>query len=1044
MKRYLFSIILGILSFANYSYGQIEINFDGATGDANGTVDIDVTVVSGFSDIGGFQFTGIWDSLVMTYNSVVSTNPNLPDLVASNISGPEALALVEGQFTIAYGAPGLDGNLDDGEVIFTVRFNLVGDECATTELSIFQGNSAPTPQSAFDSDFNEFDVLATADEIMINGADCNGTGGGDELTITAGMETVGPGETVCVPLVVTNFNDVQSGSGTILWDPTVITYNNLDNIAITGVDNSLNTSNVANGELKFVWSNEDPANPLTLADGSSIFDICFTAVGSVGDMSPVTLSEAGSLGFEFADDDGTPFPQIVTDGKVTIIEDMGPPFILVVSDSIVNINEGTGCVDISVANFTDILSMQFVLIWDTDILSNAIPANFMLNGINSNSFLINQANGSATFSWNDNVGVDLPDGSIIFSLCFDLEGECDESSAVEIVSQGTTNIEIVDGNTDEIENVSIDQGSITISCPTDSPCEILTEVNTCAGTLNGSITVDVEDGCDYSWTNSAGAEIATTKNLLNVGVGVYQLIVTCAGMEPCTLTAQINEIPGPSITGTEVNAACGDLGQIDVMVTGGSGNYDYNWNPAQANSPNIANLVAGMYDLTVTDTDSGCTSTASFEIENVTTELVINEPNISDETCLEGDGSITLNVSGGCMPYTYMWSNMDIGNTPNAANLTAGDYGVTITDDNSNMVTGSYTVNGFVPLALDGVPNITPENMGMGDGAITITVTGGVMPYSYNWSGPVSGLPNSNTITGLSAGDYTVAVTDASGCDIIFGPFQVINLDPEGGEPEFSDVSVFDAANGFGVICNGDATASISGSIIDGDTPFTITLSGAKDSVITKDGYGTFVFDNLPAGSYTLTATNAKGTTDAGTIEVTEPDAIVYNIDTGCDEEEQCDGFIDLNTSGGFGDFTYTWSDPDLDGDSVDDLCAGGYTVTIKDENGCEKMEMIDIDPCSPQVETGCYEVRNVITPNGDGMNENFAVTCINDFPATLEIYDRWGKLVFNQDVYDGLWSGTSNSGDELIEGGYMYVIVIDFGQGNRQVMKGTITLLRD
>jgi len=77
-------------------------------------------------------------------------------------------------------------------------------------------------------------------------------------------------------------------------------------------------------------------------------------------------------------------------------------------------------------------------------------------------------------------------------------------------------------------------------------------------------------------------------------------------------------------------------------------------------------------------------------------------------------------------------------------------------------------------------------------------------------------------------------------------------------------------------------------------------------------------------------------------------------------------------------------------------------------------------------------------------MNETFAITCINDFPSSLEVYDRWGALVFNQDVYDGQWSGISNNGDELIEGGYMYVVVIDFGQGNRQVMRGTITLLRD
>ncbi|MFT4533886.1 MAG: gliding motility-associated-like protein [Saprospiraceae bacterium] len=1036
MKRYLLSIILGILSFANYSFGQIELNFSGATGNANGTVDVDITV-NGFTDIAGLQYSGAWDSLVMTYNSVVSTNPNLPDLTVNNISGPEGAALDEGQFSFQYNNPNGTGNLDDGEVLFTLRFNLVGEECATTQVSL---TGDPTSIEAFDKDFNLLDVTSTSGDIMINGSDCGG-GGGDELTITAGMETVGPGGAVCVPITVTNFNDVQSGSGTILWDPTVITYTNLDNIALTGVDGSLNTSNVSNGELKFVWSNPDPANPLTLPDGSIIFEICFTAIGSVGDMSTITLSEAGSLGFEFADDDGTAFPQIVTNGKVTITEDTGPPFMLDVSDVTVNMDSVTGCVDITVANFTNILSMQFVLTWDTDILNNANPTSFMLDGITSNSFLLNQANGSATFSWNDNVGVDLADNSKIFSLCFDLVGECNESSDVQIVSQGTTNIEIVDGNTDEIENVSIDQGSILISCV--DPCNVITTVNTCAGSLNGSVTVNVQDGCNYSWTNSSGAVVATTKNLINVGVGVYELTVTCDGVISCTLTTQVNALVGPTVSGSTTNAACGDLGAIDVSVTGGSGNYDYNWNPTQANSPNISNLIPNTYNLTVTDTDSGCTITASFDIENIETEIVINSADVSDETCLEEDGSISLNVSGGCLPYEYMWSNNDIGNTPNAMDLAAGVYGVTVTDNNDNTTFGSYTVDGFIALALVGPPTIIPENMGMGDGAITIAVMGGTMPYSYNWSGPTTGLPSSNTITGLSAGNYTVAVTDALGCDMIFGPFTVLNIDDSDVDPVISNVSVFDAANGFGVICNGDGTASLSATIL-GATPFTITLGGEKDSVVIKNDLGTFVFDNLSAGSYTLTATNSFGSTNAGTIVVTEPDPIVLTIDKGCDEEEQCDGFIDLNASGGFGDLTYTWSDPDLDGDSADDLCTGNYIVTIKDENGCERMEMIDITPCSPPVPTGCYEVRNVITPNGDGMNETFAVSCINDFPSTLEVYDRWGALVFSQDVYDGSWSGISNSGNELIEGGYMYVIVIDFGQGNRQVMKGTITLLRD
>lgn len=1046
MKRYLLSTILGIFVFSNYSYGQFDVTFSGESGNSGSTVDVDV-IVSGFNDISVLQFSGAWDSLVMKYNSVVSTNPALIDLNTSSISGPEGAALDEGQFSVSYSNPNGTGNLDDGDVMFTLRFDLVGGECATTQVEI---SDDPTVAEVYDINFNELNITSTPGDIMINGTDCGGGGGGggDELSITAGMETVGAGANVCVPLVTTNFTEVQAGSGTILWDPTVISYTGINNVSIAGVDGSLNASNVNNGELKFVWSNPDPSNPVTLANGTSIFDICFDAVGNLGDMSDVTLSTAGSLGFEWFDDNDNEIPQVLNNGKVTIAEDQGPPFTLTVSDVTVNKDQNTvGCVDITVSNWTNILSTQYVLTWNTSVINNLVPGSFMLEGISVNSFNIDQSSGSSTFSWNGNEGVSLADDTKIYSLCFDLVGECDSSSPVQIVSQGSTNIEVIDGNVEEVTNVSINQGSLTISCGGVTECMISNIDRPCAGTLSGNVIVEVDPsaGCTYSWANSAGTEIATTRNLLGVGAGTYILTVSCDGEEVCSLTAVVDALPVPELTATETDAGCGQLGAIDVSVTAGSGNYTYTWNPTQPNSPNIANLNPGDYALTVTDDDSGCTSTASYNIETNEEELAITMVNINDETCLGNNGSISLTVSGGCMPYQYSWSDASIGNTPNATNLMAGTYAVTITDDATptNMVTGSYQVDGAGMIELVGVGNIANEMNGMGDGAVLIEVTGGTEPYMFDWSGPTAGLPNSNNITGLSEGDYTVTVTDASGCSSEFGPFTVINVITNG-PPTLGEVSALDLGSGFSINCKGGANGTITGIILDGVAPFAITLGGTSSDSQTQNESGTFTFTGLTAGTYSVTVSNSEGESSVESIIVTEPeDALEYDIETGCDDEGKCDGFIDLNAFGGVGTLSYTWSDPSLTGDSVDDLCEGSYTVTIADENGCNKLETIDIDPCT-EVPEGCYEVRNIITPNGDGMNERFSVTCINDFPSSLEVFDRWGQLVYNQDVYDGSWTGVTRSGEELPEGGYMYVIIIDFGQGNREVMKGTLTILRD
>lgn len=1040
MKRYLLSIILGFLAMTNFSYGQLEINFASETANTNGTVDIDVTT-NGFTNISVLQFSAGWDSLVMNFNSVTFTNPALPDLSEANISGPIGASGVDpGQFSFSYNNPNGNGNLDDGEVLFTVRFDIAGEECDETIIEL---TGDPAPIEAYDNNFDELTVSSQSGDVMINGTDCGGNNG-TEITFTAGMVTVDQGSNVCVPITVMNFNDIQFGSGTILWDPSVITYTGIANAALVGFATiTLNEQSTASGELKFLWENIDPGDPLSIPDGEVIFDVCFDAVGSANDMSAITLSTQGDLGFEWGTDDVDVLPQILNDGKVTITEVVEDPVTFIVEDITINEDVTTVCVDITVENFNNILGAQYVVTWDESILINAMPDNFNLPGLTAGSFNID--GNCATLSWNGVEGVNVADGTRIYSMCFDVIGDCDDTGIVDIVEKGSTEIEILDGNTDIVPNVSIQSGSVFIMCDViGNECEILSIDKTCIGEAGGNVIVDVgTTNCTYSWANSSGVEVSTDKNLLGVVAGTYILTVTCNGVEDCVLSATVENFAELDIDGNVTNAACGDLGAINVTVGFGSGNYSYNWNPAQNDSPNISDLEPGPYQLTVTDDDNNCTKTAEFNVVNEVEDLVIASSNITDETCIEEDGSISLTIDGGCEPYEFEWSDVGIGNTPNATNLIAGNYSVTVSDDSSpaNTVMASFTVDGFVPLEQDGVASITPSSGS--NGSITIMITGGTPNYNYNWSGPTTGLPNSNSITGLMSGDYMVTVTDANNCELVLGPFNVPEIiDIE--RPSITGVMADNDANGFSVLCNGDTNGNIIGSVNGGNTPMTLTLSGDASRTITLNDLGSFVIDNLAAGIYNIEVSNIEGDTLVENIEIVEPDALETAIESGCDSEEQCDGFIDLNVSGGFGDLTYDWGVAELSGGSLNDLCQDSYAVLIKDENGCLISESVTIESCEGPVDPDCYEVRDVITPNGDGMNDQFIVTCISEYPASLEIYDRWGKLVFNQDVYDGTWMGISNSNEELIEGGYMYIINIDFGQGRREIMKGTVTLLRD
>ncbi|MCB0398000.1 MAG: SprB repeat-containing protein, partial [Flavobacteriales bacterium] len=185
-----------------------------------------------------------------------------------------------------------------------------------------------------------------------------------------------------------------------------------------------------------------------------------------------------------------------------------------------------------------------------------------------------------------------------------------------------------------------------------------------------------------------------------------------------------------------------------------------NWSNG-ASTQDIGNLTAGNYCVTVTDANT-CTATMCVTISeppalNLSTTVV-------NVTCYDGaNGSIDLTVSGGTTPYSYLWSN---GNTAqDNVNLEAGTYTVTVTDANGCTKTTSATVTEPAEITFAfSVVNLACN--GGSNGEIDLTVMGGVSPYTYDWSndGPEDPDNDPEDLTGLTAGAYTVTVTDANNC----------------------------------------------------------------------------------------------------------------------------------------------------------------------------------------------------------------------------------------------------------------------------------------
>ena len=279
----------------------------------------------------------------------------------------------------------------------------------------------------------------------------------------------------------------------------------------------------------------------------------------------------------------------------------------------------------------------------------------------------------------------------------------------------------------------------------------------CNGGNDGSITATPVNGLQpfsYLW-NDAGAQTTATASSLTAGT--YTLTFT--DDFGCTNTASetVNEPTPMAITIQTVDILCfgSNDGQISTIVQGGTPPYSYNWNTGQTTA-NMTSLPSGNYNVTVTDSN-GCTVSGSAILNEPSQalQLSFSPTNISCNGL--SDGSILTTVTGGTPPYSYSWDNgQSIGTL---TNLVAGQYCVTVTDANGCQINDCVTLT--EPTALTYTTATTPATCnGYNDGAASISVTGGTIPYTYLWSSGNA----SNNISNLFAGTYSVTVTDNNGC----------------------------------------------------------------------------------------------------------------------------------------------------------------------------------------------------------------------------------------------------------------------------------------
>ena len=528
----------------------------------------------------------------------------------------------------------------------------------------------------------------------------------------------------------------------------------------------------------------------------------------------------------------------------------------------------------------------------------------------------------------------------------------------------------------------------------------------CNGNANGAIDLTVTGGTTpytFSWDNGA-----TSEDISGLTAGSYTVTITDAHSCVQTATYAVSEPTALSVISSITDVSCngGNNGAIDITVSGGTTPYTFSWSNG-ATSEDLSGLSGGSYTVNITDAN-GCTTSATYTVnEPAALSVTASVANISCNGA--GNGAINITVTGGTTPYTFLWSNGQT--SEDLSSIPAGEYTVLVTDANGCQKDTSFSVT--EPEAIVITATITDVMChGENNGIIDVTVSGGISPYTYNWSTGEA----TEDLSGLSAGSYTLNVTDGNGCRES-SSFTI-------SEPDSLSLS----ASVTDAVCHGDNNGSIDLSVTGGTSPY---------SFVWDNGATSEDISGLTAGTYKVAVSDANACHSNISVTVSEPDQLtVSSTITDAECPDMPDGSIQLSADGGTSPYNFTWSNG-MSGDNIDHLTAGSYSVTVIDMNQCS----LDTTFTVGFSRTSCLDIPTVITPNGDGHNDTWRIRNIELYPhVRIEIFTRWGKLVFHsEEGYPNPWDGRYK-GKLLPMDSYHYII--DLGNGSSPIT-GNITIVR-
>ncbi len=535
-------------------------------------------------------------------------------------------------------------------------------------------------------------------------------------------------------------------------------------------------------------------------------------------------------------------------------------------------------------------------------------------------------------------------------------------------------------------------------------------LTSCVNTADGSATVIASGGLggySYLWNDINAQNTATANNL---STGNYCVTVTDANN--CTLVDCIDvTTPNPLIVNSILETPAGCFGEnsgeaiIDISGGTGIGTYTYQWDDPllQTNNPAIL-LDAGIYNVVVTDAN-GCTVAASIVVTQP--DILTASVSLSQVTCYGGgDGSATAIPNGGTSPYTYLWSDVNSQTTIIANNLIVGLYVVTVTDTNGCTATALADVNQPNSAINTIVSQTYVGCSGAMENTAEVVAVGGNGNFTYEWS---SG-STTNIAIGLDASAYLVTVTDQLGCEAI-DLITITELEPIVGNITDTEPSCFEIPDGqlaIDMVSGGLGMADLN------NYNYLWNTSPAQTTATINNLNGDLI--------YVVTISDAQGCTGVESIILQQPSEIILTMDS---VASSCFGFTDgealvLSVQGDNTNFTFLWdvNTGNQTTQSLNNLSAGIYSVTVTDDDGCTVIGQTEVDgPESMEInfdrlDNECSGFgEGVLTANVSGGTPAFSYLWNNG--ASSQTINNLGSGAYELTVTDA-------NGCEIIDSSYV------------------------